>query len=467
VDRARAEALYDSGKEPTVVKLLELHERIQALEKAVATTKLDSTNSSKPPSTDGPRVQRPQKPRSPRKPGGQPGRQGKNRSLLPTDQMDQVHELFAERCAGCGGKLDPDHHPQSSPPARYQYFELPEIEPIKHEYRLHELKCPCGRRTRAELPPAVAASSFGPRVHAFIAILSSYRISRRGVGDLLETLFGLTISLGAVDSVTRRVSSALEAPTEQIHEKIIHSATLNVDETGWKCKGQKRWLWVFVSSFAVLFHISMKRSSRTLREVLGETFAGIMVSDDFSAYVKYCKAGLRQLCWAHIIRKIKGLKDTRGSPDAQKFSKAMLKEIGNLFRVWHAFLANAVTREELPHTCQLVRARIKRLCNHYRNSTDEEVRTRARSLLKNWDHLFTFLYRDDVEPTNNSAERSLRPAVQSRKLCFGNQSAEGERFTERLLSVTATCRLQKLNACEFITRCVTSYLNAQPIPSLF
>jgi transposase len=466
MDRPDAERLYDSGKEPTVEKLLELDQKVQELEEKVKSLTTNSSNSSKPPSSDGPEVPRKKKARSGKAPGGQPGQPGKNRPLLAVEEMDRVKELYPPLCEQCGNLLDVATCPETSKPWRHQVFELPKIEPIKTEFRCHELQCSCGHLTRAPLPESVRHSSFGPRVHAAIGYLASvHRGTRRGIAEIMQTLFNLDISVGTVCNAIDRVSQACEPPVRELAEKLHSETVLNIDETGWKSKGDRRWLWVFVTPLIVLFRVASCRASRVLSETLGASFSGVIVSDDHSAYSAYHK-GLRQLCWAHLIRKLKALKDTRGSPDSYRFAKATLHEIGRLFSYWHAFRKGGLSRQELWLATALIRGRMKALCNHYRNSSDSAVRTRAKRFLKNWDYLFNFLRHEGVEPTNNSAERALRPAVQWRKICFGSQSQDGERFTERILTVTRTCQLQNKNAFEFLAQLMDAHFQKCPLPSL-
>jgi hypothetical protein len=198
-----------------------------------------------------------------------------------------------------------------------------------------------------------------------------------------------------------------------------------------------------------------------LREVLGDTFAGIITSDDHSAYNSYHKNGLRQLCWSHIIRKLKALKDDRSSPHAYCFARNMLADIGAIFSHWHAFLRAGGSREQLLLNILPMRERMHDFCIIFRYSSDPRVQTRTKRLLDNWQHLFTFLEHGGVEPTNNIAERAIRPAVQWRKICFGSQSHIGELFTGRLLTVVRTCQLHGINVFEFLTRLVNSYFSAK------
>jgi transposase len=248
----------------------------------------------------------------------------------------------------------------------------------------------------------------------------------------------------------------------------VASATvLNIDETGWKNKGARRYLWCFVAPLAVYFHISPSRGAKVLREILGQAFAGIIVSDDHSAYNSYHKNGRRQLCWAHLIRKLKALRDDRSSPHAYCFAKNMLKEMEAIFFCWHAFQRSGGSRDQLWLDTAPMRERMRDYCEIFLGSSDALVRTRAKRTLANWEYLFTFLKYEGVEPTNNIAERAIRPSVQWRKLCFGSQSDTGERFTERLLSVVGTCRLHGVNPFDFLTKVVrAAFSGGRSLPVL-
>jgi transposase len=214
MDRREAELLYDLGKEAVVEKLLEMSARISALEqqirefeKKIASLLTNSTNSSKPPSSDGPKVVHPKKHKSSRSPGGQKGHKGFCRELLPAEEMDDIFHLYPEECEQCRARLDPSLSREPSQPQRYQHFEIPKIEPIKTEFCLHELECSCGHCTRAKLPPEVAQSQFGPTVHAAAAYLTSvHRATRRGIVEILNTFFGLNLCLGSVCNMIERVS---------------------------------------------------------------------------------------------------------------------------------------------------------------------------------------------------------------------------------------------------------------------
>jgi transposase len=469
VDRQEAQQIYNSGPEAVIETLLSFAAKIRELKQSIAVLRRNSSNSSRPPSSDPPGMKKDRgKPKSRRKQGGQPGHKGKNRQLLPSGEMDTIHDIFPERCEHCQSLLSNTLVNPVSKPVRHQVFELPVIIPIKEEYRCHSLICQCGHSTAAVLPKHVAQSSFGPRTHAAIGYLASvHRVTRRGIAEIMQSLFGITISTGAVCNAARRVSDACLPAVGRIKQYAANAITLNIDETGWKSKGKKRFLWTFVAPRAILFHVSPSRGAKVIREMLGDTFDGVITSDDHSAYNSYHKNGLRQLCWAHIIRKLKALKEDRSSPHAYCFARNMLQEIGAVFSSWHAFQKSSGTRKQLWVDTQPMRERMNDFCVIFRYSSDTRVQTRTKRLLDNWQHLFTFLKHDGVQPTNNSAERAIRPAVQWRKICFGSQSEIGEQFIGHLLSVVRTCQLHSINPFGFLTKLVSSSFSAkQHLPPL-
>lgn len=470
MDRQEAERIYDAGREAVIETLLSLDARIRELERIVAKLTENSSNSSRPPSSDPPwnKKEPSRKTPSKRKQGGQPGHKGKKRELLPPEMVTETHDLFPATCSCCRLPFTQEMQIPSMNPLRHQVTDLPKIVPITTEYRCHSVLCSCGHRTVAALPEEVAQSEFGPGVHAVIAyLMAAHRVTRRGITEIMGSIFGISISTGAVCNVAERVSEAC-VPVGGVIKKYIASAlSLNIDETGWKDKGKRCYLWTFVALRAVFFLISPSRGAKVLKEVLGEQFAGIITSDDHSAYNSYHKKGIRQLCWPHLIRKLKALKDGRSSPHAYCFARNMLKEAGAIFTLWHAFKASGGSREQLWEMTLPIQERIHDYCEIFLHSKDSLVGTRAKKTLANWDHLFTFLKYEGVEPTNNLAEQKLRPAVQWRKICFGSQSSTGLRFTERLSTVVGTCRINGINPFNFLVEVVGNrFSGKQTVPNL-
>jgi len=445
-----------------------LQARVAELERKIALLGRDSSNSSKPPSSDAlaakPKARRPKKSKK-RTRGGQPGHKGKNRDLVPVDEVDLVEEILPAECMRCHTPLAGRDNPEEGKYFRYQVVDIPEAKPYVTEYRLRCIKCQCGAETWAELPRSVR-SGFGPRLTAFAAYLTAvHRVTRRGLVDIFKTMFAIEISLGSICNLHEEVSRALEPSYEEIKKALPQQSVVNVDETGWRSMGRGVWLWIFVAPSLAFFTLLPSRGAHVLKGVLGDIFGGILCSDRFSAYGRYHK-GLRQICWAHIIREIKGIRHACRSPDAARFSRWMLSEVGRMFALFHAFRSELLDRRTLVQKSVPLRARMSNCLQTYELSSDPDVARMARGLLKYWGCLFTFLEHDGVEPTNNAAERGIRPAVQWRKICFGNQSSEGELLTARLLTVTRTCLLQGKNPFHHLADVINASRSGFGHPSL-
>lgn len=246
----------------------------------------NSRNSSRPPSQDPPGA-RPRRERSPtgRAAGGQPGHKGTTRQLVAEERVARLVEHWPERWSGCGHRFDEHERMITAPPHRHQVAELPEIAVEIEGHRAHRMRCPrCHEETRAVLPAEVAASAFGPRLQAAVALLSvRYRVSRRDASELLEELFGCPISVGSVDAICQRTSGALAGPYGDLREAVKDAPVVCVDETGWRQAGERRTLWGALTDHHAAFYIAADRHERELPELTGECFAGIVSSDRWAS----------------------------------------------------------------------------------------------------------------------------------------------------------------------------------------
>jgi len=471
VDRRKAEKLYDSGKEPTVAKLLEYDTENERLKRKIAQMGKNSTNSSKPPSSDNPQDKNQQpntgnNKKKKRRPGGQPGHKGSMRELIPEEEVDDLIHCYPEECENCGKSLPQDETANVvGEPFRWQVAEIEPIKPIITEYQGHTTLCKCGCCTSATLPPEALKSNFGPRLAAMIAYLAAVlHVSRRGTREFCETLLNVNIALGSVQNLLEDTSSALKPIDKELKEALPEEPVINADETGWR----DRWLWIFVASSFIYFQVAKSRSSEVLIDVFGKVYKGILCVDRWGAYTKYHK-GLFQICWAHLKRDFLGILkvgEATQSEYAILFAQTMEKLRKRLMAIWYRFKAGDISRADLIKKTRPIRNAMKRCLKQYMHSEERCVLTLANNLVKRFDDLFTFIFYEGVEPTNNMAERGLRPAVQWRKICFGNRSDNGAVLTSRLLTVTRTCWLQKRNPLEFLVEAISAYRSVKPAPSL-
>lgn len=444
--------------------ITEQQARMVALEARVADLEArlgqNSQNSSRPPSSDPPTVARGRRPPSGRTPGGQPGHEGHQRLLLPEEQVDTIVPVKPRRCRRCRGRL----FGSDAAPSRHQVTELPRVRPCVTEYQLHTLGCErCGLTTTAPLPPGVPRGAFGPRLQAVTAVCTGvYHLSRRTTVGLLADLFGVEVALGSVSTCEAAVSAAVGGAVAEAHAYAQQQEVAHADETGWWERHQRVWLWVMATALVTVFMVHGRRSAEAARALLGATRA-ILVTDRYGAYGQWAVEG-RQLCWAHLRRDFRAFTERGG--EAARLGRAMLKDTAQMFARWHRVRDGTLAHRRFWMEMRPLRRRVERRLQRGTHCADAKTAATCRELLKVVPALWTFIDVPGIEPTNNAAERALRPAVLWRKRSFGAHSVAGSRFAERMLTVATTLKQQGRNVVDYVTQASVASLRAQPTPSL-
>jgi len=443
-------------------QLAGLRRRLEELEERLRT---DSHNSSKPPSSDLPsnrEARRPEeKPRGERKPGGQPGHEGKSRPLVPPEDVARFVDCRPPSHCECGGNValsDPE-------PGRHQVWDLPPQKPQVTEYHLWAGECTdCGRSYTGALPPGVPSGMLGPRAMAIVALFSGkFHLSKRHIEEILEDLFGLPLGLGTISNTEARVEAALQRPVEEAKAFLQAQAVVHMDETGWRQGGEKRWMWTALSAAVAVFAIRASRGTKVVAELLGEAFRGLLVSDRWSAY-GWLDAARRQLCWSHLQRDFTRIAERAGASAA--IGTQLLEATRTLFGLWHHFRDGPVNPAALQETMRPVRQRVEALLDQGTRCGHPKTQRTCQRILKLAPALWTFVDVAGVEPTNNAAERAIRPAVWWRQASFGTHSDQGNRFVESLLTVCTTCRLQTRNVLALLVQAIEAHLCGHSGPSL-
>jgi hypothetical protein len=461
-------------------QIADAEKQIADLERQLALRKRNSTNSSKPPSSDGlagaQRV-RGRKHKSQRKPGGQPGHAGHHRPLVPVAAVSAIEVVQPKHCGHCGRNLPqkPSQVTTEGEPRRHQVTEIPPVKAHITEYQFPQVVCgDCGKTTRAPLPEEIAGH-FGPQLTALIAYWTVVcRLPRRLVEAMLADVLGIEISLGSTQKAWEEVSQAVAQPVQQLQEQLPREVVLNVDETGWRTNGDKRWIWALAAQQFVFYVVASTRGAEVLVSLLGAVFRGILCNDRWVVYLSY-HSGRMQLCWAHLKRNILGIADCARSPSAQQFCRDALSIVARLFRLWYRFRGDLRDRRGNPRPLdrqQLIlksiplQKKLFALAEAHLDDANREVRNLAKALFIHFERLFTFLEHEGVEPTNNVAERILRTAVQWRKISFGNRSRNGEIATARLLTVAQTCKRQQRHVLGYLADAVRCHRRQAAAPSL-
>jgi transposase len=432
-----------------------LQEQVAALhrENAELRTRLaqNSSNSSRPPSSDLPGTRRPPA-RRPlgRAPGGQPGHPGHQRALLSVEQVDRVVALVPTRCRQCGEALPAVAAPGDPRAERQQVAEVPPPRVEVTEYQLAARRCrQCGTISRAARPTGVGLGAFGPRLQALVALLSGrYRLSRREVVQVVDDVWGVGLGVGSVVELEQATSAALAPVVAEAHAVAQRATVANLDETGWREGRRKAYLWVMVTTLLTVFRVDRTRSGQVARELLGAAWRGIVGSDRFSGYA-WLEVPWRQVCWAHLKRDFQQMVDWGDA--AAPIGTAALAVERQVFERWHRFRAGAIDRATLQEELDPPRLELRALLLAGAAGTHAKAAGRCAELLRLWPALWSFARYEGVEPTNNAAEQALRPAVLWRKGSFGTHSPAGSRFAERMLTVSATCRQQRRDLLGFLT----------------
>ena len=397
--------------------------------------------------------------------------------MYELSECESVLDHHPETCSCCGERLNGE----DANPYRHQIVEIPPISPIIVEHRLDQLTCQqCGTLTRATLPDNVHSSGYGVRVVALVAVLSGlYRHSQRMVQSALADLFGISMSLGTVNKLRQEASDAVESAIEEAKIYVQNSAVVGADETsfaqgnvdGCNPKKSQAWLWVAVTPLVRFFQITLSRCSDAAKNLLGENFGGILNSDRYAAY-NWVSDSQRQLCWAHLKREF--IKISQRPGVSKEIGNALVKQQEKLFELWHRVRDGTLTRCEFQLLLQEIRRSVQSTlqeADEYEIGAQEKtplaktVRT-CRQLLKVEPALWLFVSVEGVEPTNNAAERAIRPAVIWRRTSFGSQTQAGSAFVARMLTVVTTLKSQRRNVLDFMTAAMSAARAGKPAPSL-
>lgn len=437
-------------------EIVQLKARVADLETQLGQ---NSNNSHKPPSSDAPGT-RPPKPPKGRKRGGQPGHKGHRRELLPPEKVTRTTVVKPKACNCCGSsRLDES----AAAPRVHQVLEVPPIAPEVHEIRMHGAECrDCGTTTWASLPAGVPAHMFGPRLLGLIGYMLAARTSRRQLREMLAEVFGIPVSLGALSEAEARTSDAIAAAADEAAAHVRAHPIKNVDASTWRVEGAYAALWTIATRFVVAFFVTPDAKAPGIRALLGRLH-GIMISDRGSQ-LTFWAMKRRQVCWAHLIRKFVAFSE-RNDKGAQ-LGESLLLVTHAMFSQWHRVRDGTLSR-----------ARFEKIAANAQRLTEGllecgvALKTRGLSgacadMLAHKEAFTTFARHPGVEPTNNHAERALRPFVLWRKTSYGSQSERGRLFAERIMTVAHSLRLQKRSIFRFLVEACQARSTGGSGPSL-
>jgi transposase len=434
----------------------------------------DSTNSNRAPSSDSPEAKAKRRiehesthsKHGARKQGAQRGHEAVKIPLVELGEDDIVIDCKPDVCAHCGASLEDC---SDATPYRRQKYKLEIVRRVT-EYRKHRCTCPeCGKVTEGVLPEEAQGSVYDSNIVLLIGMLTGLcQVSRRMAQLFVESLCGIPVSVGSVSNLEKELTEASQPMMKEIEETAQRAERGNADETGFGLQdGKQGWLWVLVTPIAVLFRVFVGRGQEYASRLLGK-FEGILTSDRWGGYNRYPKEK-RQICWAHVLRDFQAM--CEGGGDGESIGLGLRKEAKKMFRKHHRFRRwkEEQERRGVKVSLTVLESQLEGIRRRVKLLLEEGVRrgvAKCAGLLKYEEQLWTFTREEGAPPTNNAAERALRPAVVWKKRSYGVESERGARYVESMLSLWATCRCNGVNTVEFLRELIQAHRSKTALPSI-
>jgi transposase len=432
--------------------IAQLMERVKLLEERV---NLDSNNSSKPPSSNGPgRTNRAQRRASDRNRGAQPGHKGHTRAMLDEGEVDRVVDCKPQTVCECGGQVELADALQ-----RHQVFEVPPMRAQVDEYRLYRGRCAgCGKAHAGVLPAGVPRGQLGPRALSLVGVLGTrYHLTQRKIRNLLDQLMGLSFSVGAISQAHGKVAGALKAPVAEAAASLCTADALWMDETHYPREGIGNWVWAAVQPLLAVFAIYPSRARYVILDFIGENCTAAVTTDRYAGYA-FIDAERRQICWAHLLRDFNRIGQRPGL--AGQIGRRLLGLGLVMFRKRDKVQLSGAVLDGLQRRTRaaLERGAGQTLCTRTANT--------CANILKLWPALWAFTTNDALVPTNNAAEQALRSLVLKRKISGPTRSLRGDQFLARGYTAHETCLRQGVDLWDFMHKAVHAFIAKTTPPSL-
>jgi transposase len=448
LDRENLEKLPPEKLVDMVLRLQELLlKQNETIEKLKSYLEKDSKTSSKPPSSD--LLTKSEKSKEEvekaRRPGGQKGHEGKTRKGF--GRIDRIESLKLEKCQICGGI----HWEKNSLwEQRYVVAQLVErpIEIVEYKQECGYCK-DCGSKVLAVLPKEmIAGQDLGVGLQAMLGWMSHYgHLSYRKQQEWLKEIGGIEVGVGTLQATTARLVKAVEPSINELKEWVKKQPQVHADETPWAVNGVKEWLWNISGKNFCLFHGGDTRSRKELEYLLGKSFQGVLISDDFSVYNGY-RASAQQKCLAHLLRHFKQVEKLK-MPKQVELAQVFLTLLTEAF-MNHRNYRQTGDRNLYDRWVIDFKARVNQALDIWRPQAGYAAGLLLSSLREKSHQWWYFLDHPEVAPDNNLAERSLRLGVTKRKVSGGSRSMTGFAHTACLLTVIQSCRAQGRSVLEFL-----------------
>jgi transposase len=428
-------------------------ERIAKLEERLNKT---SRNSSKPPSTDQ-KANTPEKKRKKRK-----SRMGRSRTPYSPERVDHRVSCKRKCCPHCNSS---NLQELSEAPFSWQQVELPEIKAIVTQFDCFKYQCKeCDRRSMGSLPENIPFSAFGPKLMAFVACLTGrFHLSKREAITLIKDLYDIDLSEGSVINVEENVSNALGEIYEKIYRYVIEGDLCRYfDETSWRNSGKRHYAWIGTTKSAAYYRIDPHRSKEALFKMIGQFTDRPAVTDRYSAY--NALDGPRQYCLAHLIRDFHAYSEREGEDG--RIGEQIADELRVICRTHTKWGEEKISKSQYSSRLRYAKHRLSEYLIDGLALGSNDLSGLCERLSDEFERLWTFRLIEEMDPTNNLAERDLRKLVLWRKKSYGTRSERGQKFVERITSVVETLKKNHRHPLRFLEEAIIAFYRKEPAPSI-
>ncbi len=430
--------LSETEKEELILFLIE---KTEQLEHRIAQLEKNSSNSSKPPSSDFNKPQRNQSQRekSDRKSGGQNGHEGITRNQI--NNPDKVIQFFPATCEKCGKELS---QKKAALGIKRQEFDIPPIIPFVTEYQSMTITCKCGHCNSGIFPKHIKAPvQFGPNICSFAIYLNTRHIMPyERLKMIFSDLLNFNISEGSIENILQRAYENGKYLHSEILLNIKKQSWIGADETGVRVEAKKWWLWVWQNLIGTFYAVTDNRGYKTIKELFGEDYKGRMVHDCWMAQFKTPASSGHQPCHEHLCRELQFVIEYEKSTWAWVIRFFLKRSQKARDRIWEKRFA-PVLRKKIINQYQ---KEFEKLLE-YPVKGREEIRMKERFLRYKHNVLF-FMHSPDMPYHNNSSEQAIRMAKIKQKVSYGFRSKNGAERYAVLLSIIETCKKQGLSIFE-------------------
>lgn len=363
----------------------------------------------------------------------------KGMSRKKPDRVDRTVVLKLDACPYCDGEISELEQ------TRERYTE--DIVPLTlfvTRYIIKQGYCKkCGKIVYPEVPEVIDNCHFGLHFLLYITYLRYVmNLPDNKITTLLNDIYDAKVSEGTIVEYLKRAAQIFGDEYERIKEQMKELKNCHYDDTGQRVNGMNRWLWIFISNEVMLYYTSKSRSKKVVVEILGDDYDGVTVQDFYPSYDQ--APGLKQKCWSHLITDARDLAEKKKPPpDAKEFHEGLQR----IYKDAKEAVKQLSTEEERSNVYDVFVDRLKIFATkgwqHY------DVKRLAKRALKYSGELFTFILMPGVEPTNNCAERALRPCVVQNKIWGCHRTDAGAKNRDILMSVIGTMKLQGKSILSF------------------